>query len=89
MTETAIEELRVPDDLSDELKTHWVCGVCYPEVMSSSDVIRGDCKSVCGKDLLGILAPPDTDMCAECKSLQVPHWIEHINNGDVTWEGLE
>ncbi len=86
MTETVIEELRVPDDLSDELKTHWVCGVCYPEVMASSDMFRGDCKSVCGKELLGIQAPPDTEMCAECKAEQMPHWFAHIRNGDVSLE---
>jgi hypothetical protein len=80
MPDTVTEALTVPDTLADDVTYHRVCVICFPKARSDAlDV--GPCISVCGKKLLGIVAPPDAEYCGVCAELMYQHWWGHFDRG--------
>jgi hypothetical protein len=68
----ADEETRVLPQKEGRMRSHVVCGTCWP-----GKVPMGT-PALCGVKLLGVTPPKDAPKCDECKELMHQHALKHM-----------
>jgi hypothetical protein len=71
------DTLRVPDNLSDDLTVHMVCGACHPETLTCDPSAAVGVPGVCGEKVLGLSPRPEIKRCGECVRLWPGHADSH------------